>query len=204
MLETMKLYFFVVFVPLVFLMGCSSFKHGMTQSGNRNEAIQNAILDFSNTSSLYRKDSVFSISFYDIVGRMVLDENHKWIPGEPYEGLVAVSIIVNNSRLLLTSDTKAGSKREKLPSRFVEKGGKLFFWWDDEHALTEETLAVYKKYNLLQKDEGGLVTIPDFAIDDARKGAHYYFCKEDLSRYKKVITNKGIGYYDPPKLKCSH
>ncbi|MDX5429237.1 MAG: hypothetical protein LPK79_14140 [Bacteroidota bacterium] len=202
----MKLYFFVLFVFLVFLVGCSAFKHGMTQSGNRDQAIQNAILDFSNTSSLYRKDSVFSVSFYDTMGRMVLDENHEWIFGEPYEGVVAVSIIVANSRLLLTSDTKAGGKggKGKLPTRFVEKGGKLFFWWDDEHVLTKETLSVYKKYNLLQDDEGGLVTIPDFIIDDAQKGVHYYFCKKDLSRYKKVITNKGIGYYDPPKLKCSH
>ncbi len=86
----------------------------------------------------------------------------------------------------------------KLPSRYVIEDGKLFYWWDDQYPVTEEMLAILWKYNLLQKD----LIIPEFSTDDSQKGADYYFCKNNLSKYKRVITSKGIGYYKPPKLKC--
>jgi len=84
---------------------------------------------------------------------------------------------------------------------YLEKEGKLFFWWDSSYPLTEKTLATYKKYDLLQDDDG-LIQTPDFITDDALKGAYYFFCTNDLSSYKKVITNTGFGYFDPPKLNC--
>lgn len=76
-----------------------------------------------------------------------------------------------------------------------------FFWWDDNYPLTEETLAVFKEYDILTEVmERGW--IPDSSIDDAKKGAHYYFCRKDAFRYKRVVTNITTGYYEPPKLKC--
>lgn len=189
---------------LVLLEGCSSFKHRMIQSGSRNEAIHNAILDFSKTGSLYRADSVFSVSFYDTMGRMVLDINQKWIKGQPYEGIVAVTIVASGDRFLVTKDPKVDSKKGYLPSRFIEKEGKLFYWWDDDSYFTEETLAVLEKYDLLRDEDQEVITIPDFIIDDELKGTHYYFCKENLSKYKKVISSKGIGYYNAPSLKCNY
>lgn len=99
----------------------------------------------------------------------------------------------------MTKEAVLGSKG-RLPSRYIEKNGKLFFWWDDDYSLTENTLAVFNKYNLLQGDKNGTIKVPDSIIDDAEKAAHYYFCKEDLSKYKRVITNKGVGYYDAPNL----
>lgn len=98
------------------------------------------------------------------------------------------------------SDAVIGSKG-KLASRYVIKNGKLFFWWDDNYPLTEETLAVFKEYDILTEVmERGW--IPDSSIDDAKKGAHYYFCRKDAFRYKRVVTNITTGYYEPPKLKC--
>lgn len=148
--------------------------------------IHTALLDFSNNRRLYKKDSVFSIWIYQ------KDDN---------EDLLVVSIGRDYSKLLLTDSSKVGSKG-KLPSRFIEKDMKLFYWWDDDYSLTDEALAVFQKYNLLQDDEGGLIQVPDFEIDDAQKDAHYYFCKNDLTKYKRVITNIGIGYYEAPDLKC--
>jgi hypothetical protein len=116
--------------------------------------------------------------------------------------MLAVRIGASHYRFLLTRDTKIGSKG-KLPSRFIEKNGKLFYWWDDDYPLTEEVIAVLKKYNLFQDDNDGLITVPENPTNDAQKGAHYYFCRSDLTKYKKVVTNKGMGYYDPPKFECT-
>ena len=191
-------------LALLLVNSCASLK-GLNQSGGKREVIQNAILDFSNTTNLYKKDSVFSISYQDTLYKMTLEElddgTSKWVRDGIYEGVTAVSISANDNKFLLSSDTKIGSKG-KLPSRFIEKEGRVFFWWDDDYLLTKEALAVFKKYNLLQDDEGGLITVSDFAIDDAQKGAHYYFCEDNISKYKRIITNKGMGYYDPPSLNC--
>ena len=44
--------------------------------------------------------------------------------------------------------------------------------------------------------------LPDFIINDAAKAAHYYFCRDNISNYKRVVTHVATGYYKPPKLKC--
>lgn len=179
-------YFLILIGILLFFGNCNSFKRGLTRIGDEENAIQNAILDFINTSRLYKKNSVFSIGVYELINN---------------EELLVVRIGVNNTKMLLTANTKVGSKG-KIPSRFIEQGGKLFFWRDDDYPLTEKTLAVFRKYNLLQDSENERIIFPDSKIDDVQKAVHYYFCKNDLSRYKKVVTNKGVGYYLPPNLNC--
>lgn len=174
---------FCVLIAILTL-SCASFKKQLIKSGGRNEAIQNAILDFSSTN-LYHRDTVFSVR------------------ASSEDDPLIVRVGKNSTKLLFTADIKAGLKSNVLPSRFVEKGGKLFIWWDDNYPLTEEAIAVFQKYNLFQDDEGGLITVPNFTTDDSKKAAHYYFCKNDLTKYKRVITSIGIGYYDPPKLNCN-
>lgn len=171
---------------LVFAEGCVSFKKGLIHSGGIDDAIQNAILDFSNTANLYKKDSVFSVSVLEIVNQDPL----------------VVRIGKSTTKLLFTKETKIGCIDCKIPTRFIEKNDKIFFWWDKDYPLTKEALDAYAKYNLLQDDEGGIITVPDFVVDESQKAVHYYFCKTNLSKYKKVITSKGVGYYEPPKLKC--
>lgn len=175
------------------------------ETGNGDEVIQLAIADFSK-SRMYRNDSVFSVSFHDSVYRMHLeklsDGNYRWVNGELCEGITAVRIGASRYRFLLTASTKVGSKGE-LPARFVEKQGKLIYWWDDDYALTDEALRVFMKYKLLQDDDGGRITFIDNLTDDTQKAAHYYFCQSNVAKFKKVITAKGLGYYDPPKLTCS-
>jgi hypothetical protein len=185
----MKKNIFILVVISVVVVSCGSLKKTLNQSSNENDPIQIAILDFSKTSKLYKKDSVFSVEMFGL-------SNNK--------DVIVVNIGKNITKLLLTKDAKVGSKG-KLPSHYIEKDGKLFFWWDDEYPLTENALAVFNKYNLLQDDMNGAIKIPDHVVfDDAQKAAHYYFCKEDLFKYKKVITNKGIGYYDAPNLNCNN
>jgi len=200
----MNRYISILLLTTFFLMeSCGSFKKELFQTGGKEEAIKNAILDFSNTSSLYKKDTVFSVSFQDPLYRMVLeridDGNSEWVEGKPYKGVIGISISADENKIFLPKDAKVGSKG-KLPSRYVEKEGKLFYWWDDNYPLKEEALAIFHKYNILQPDK---ISALDFSINDAQKGLHYFFCKNDLSAYKKVTTNKALGYYDAPTLNCN-
>ncbi|WP_340067363.1 hypothetical protein [Ascidiimonas aurantiaca] len=196
-------------LSLFLLLGsCGTFKKNLTQKGGNKEAVQNAILDFSNTSRLYNNDSVFSVWVYDKLHKMVLketdDRNSEWVEDKLYEGIVAVSISASHNKILYTDGAKIGQKGVKMPTRFIEKDGKLFYWRDDDYPLTQETLTVFKKYNLLvNNDLDGVVEFYDFTVNDAQKGVHYYFCKNNLLKYKKITIHKAIGYYDAPSINCS-
>ncbi|MBA3985242.1 MAG: hypothetical protein H0X63_01370 [Flavobacteriales bacterium] len=180
----------------------------MIQRGDQQEAIQNAILDFSNTSGLYKKDSVFSVSYHDPFYKMTLEKNdngdERWIESELYEGIVAVSISADYNKMLQTDNIKVNNINAKFPTRYIERDGKLFYWRDGDYPLTQEVLNVFKRYNLLLEDDlDGVMEFYDFTTNDAQKGIDYFFCKNNLVKYKKTTTNKGIGYYDAPALKCS-
>ncbi len=170
-----------------------------TGENMKEAAIHNAILDFSEKCSLFHKDSVFSVSFKDSLYSLVLkqtdERNFHWVKDRFYEGVVTVSIVAYpNYQFYFSEETK-----EKLPSRFAIKDGKMFYWWDDNYPVTEEMLDVLWKYNLLQEE----LLIPEFSTNDSQKSADYYFCKNDLTKYKRVITSRGIGLYDPPNLNCN-
>lgn len=203
----MKAQKIIYLFSLLLILGCSSLKNAvMTKGENSQEvAIHNAILDFSTNCNLFKKDSVFSVSFRDSVfneGTFVrVDEKtykdgrtHEWKRGALYDGIVSVEISASGYQYYYSEETKA-----KLPSRYIIKDGKLLYWWDNNYPVTEEMIAVLWKYNCLQTD----LIIPEHSIDDSRKGANYYFCKNNLSKYKRLITNIGMGYYKPPKLKCN-
>ena len=175
-------------------------------------AINNAILDFSSSCKLYKNDSVFSVSFEDSVFLFTFNrEASHWYRDKFYEDIVLVGISAHRinepceeycDKFLYTAKTTVGSKGN-LPSRYIEKEDKLFYWWDDDYPLTEEMLTILWKYNLLYDDTEGLIGFPQFTINDSQKGAHYYFCKSNSSKYKRIVTNIGVGYYKPPKLKCN-
>ena len=160
-----------------------------------------AISDFVSRCSLFKKDSVFEVTVKDTLVKLSFQsEQSRWVLDTIYSDILVVKFSGLTNKEWYYSDAVIGSK-DKLASRYVIKNGKLFFWWDDNYPLTEETLAVFEKYNILTEVmERGW--IPDFSIDDAKKGTHYYFCRKDASKYKRVVTNIATGYYEPPKLKC--
>lgn len=198
----MKIGYLGLFLFFLFC-SCSTFKNELVQTGGQEEAVQNAILDFSNTSHLYKIDMVFSISYNEEFYKMNFNGS-EWVRESLYKELTIVSISANYNKILLPNNAKVGEKNVKMPTRYIEKDGKLFYWWDSKYPLTQKALDVFNKYDLLVKDNiDGLIEFYDFEIDDNQKGVDYYFCRDDLTRYKKVVTNKGLGYYDPPKLECT-
>lgn len=186
---------------LITLFNCSSYRNQLVSTGSQNEAILNAIKDFSHTS-LYRKNSVFHITFYDTLYRKILvresERNYKWINGKPYKDIIAINIFGQDDKHIykLTRETGIGTKGF-LPSKYIEKDGKLFIWYDDNIAMDEKTLSILKKYELIAVNEEVMIT-----TDEKKKGADYYFCRKDLTKYKKNISNIAIGYYDAPEMEC--
>ncbi len=183
----MKAKYLALWIVLFFSIGgCHSGRNITVSGSGQDGAIEAVIMDFSKIRRLYKTDSVFSIQV-----KHLRNNNN----------ILVVSIIRKGGKLLLKKDYKAGTKG-KLPSRYAVKDGKLFYWWDDDITLTEEALAIFGKYNLLQDDENGLIQVPSHILDDSQRGADYYFCKDSPGINQRIITNIGFGYYEPPKLNC--
>ena len=168
-------------------------------------AIYEAITDFADNCRLFKQDSIFYITTLDTLKHYTLQRNQgtlEWICDSIYANLFVINIIPSINKLFYFPDAVVGSKG-KLPSRYVIVKGKLFYWYDNDYPLTEEMLFVLKGYDALtDMIYDGM--LPEYSIDDAQKGAHYYFCRNNLSKYKRVVTNIATGYYRPPKLNCGN
>ena len=202
---------YISFLLSIFLLleaSCASFNEELVKEGGYKDAIQNAIVDFSNTCSLYNRDSVFSVTIYDPLYEMIFEEtdegNGRWVKGQSYKGVLAISISANYHKIFLMDDSaRVSGQGGQMPTQYIEVDGKLFYWWDSNCPLTEEVLNVFKKYDLLVNyNLDRVVEFYDFSTNDSKKGVDYYFCKNDLSKYKEVVTNKGIGYYPVSGLNC--
>lgn len=188
---------------------CTSYKNNLLFSGNLSDetAIYNAILDFTNSNKLYEKDSVFCINYYNKIYSRVLQQRNdgvsEWVRDKLYDGIVGVSIHPSYHQFPLSQETRK-NEMNIIPSRYVIKNNKLFYWWDDNYELTEETIQTFYRFNLIREVKGennsGLLVDDLVSVDDAVKGVHYYFCGNDLTKYVKVITNIGFGYYDVPEM----
>jgi len=192
---------FLLFCVLVFFFGCNTWKESLVEKGNKEDAIQNAILDFSHTKKLFKQDSVFYVGVEDTLYSLKLvsesEYAHQWVPDKPYKDIIGISIIGDEETLYHKKDLEIGSSG-KIPSRYQVVSGKLFLWHDDKYPLTKELVNILERYNLIRSDDVELF----FITDDGKKGASYYFCRNDLSNYKKEISTIAMGY-DVPELKCS-
>lgn len=196
-----------VLSALLVLQGCSSISRSIASPNEedlQNVATSIAINDFSKNCNLFKKDSVFCVVYNDSVytkatlihidsGQSVDGRTHQWKKGKLIEGMVSVEISCSYYRHYFSEKT-----RNQLPTDYLIKDGKLFYWWNKNNTVTEDIIDVLWKYDVLQTDS----LIPEISNDDSQKGADYYFCRNDLSKYKRVVTNIAIGYYNPPRLRC--
>ncbi len=138
-------------------LSCTVWKKNLRATGNYETAINNAILDFINTSHLCRKYNLFNIYFvFDTVG-MVL------ITG-------------------VESDEKPCDTNE-LPciyNRLYEhEGRKLFIWKDDKYPDNPDVVKKLDEYNML----GERLVL---RVDYWQNSVIYYFCPQNLKKYVKV------------------
>ncbi len=181
----MKMGYFILFC-LAVNNGCNNSKISSIQS-DKKDHILIAISDFSNSNKLYNNYNVFRI----------------WKYRFPDSKIICVSISRSNGKILWSGDT-SGIRDKHIPSRYFEKGGKLFYWWDEAHGINDTTISILNKYGVLQDDDNGNVKLLEPRNDDSQKAFHYYFCKDEFVGFKKVITNLGVGYYEIPSLKCKN
>lgn len=165
------------------LTGCTPWKSSLICKGDFNVAIRNAITDMISTNHRYiKEDSVFSVGFQNLEG-----------------GLVGVSIFSVVNKFLVTEDKETDSTM--FPTRYYEDSNKLFYWKDPDVKLTSKTLSKLDQYN--QIDSLPSIAFAELLIDDAKKGIIYYFCENNLCKYKKVKANVRNGWYDGlPNLDC--
>jgi hypothetical protein len=179
----MKIFkFFFLIAILQISYACNSAKNTLGNDSSIDDAIMSSITDFVK-SRQFKNGKRFSLQ----------------VLGLTNSELLAIRIGKDDSKILMLPNAVVGSKG-LMPSRYVEKDGRLIYWSDENYVLSEEALSVFVKYDLIEKRDS--VGIPEFSTDDAQKNAHYYFCKEHPTKYKKVVTSRGIGYYKPPELNC--
>lgn len=182
-----------------FLFSCSSWKESLIKEGDQKAAIQNTILDFSHTKKLFKQDSVFYIGVDDPL--VIFREGEtRWIPDKTHEEIIGISIVGDSENLYHKSDLELNKPNEnpRVPSKFIIHQEKLFLWYDDTQPITQELVDTLTQFGLVRDNDEELFVI----IDDGKKGASYYFCKSDLSRYKKSVNNIALGYEGVPKLNC--
>ena len=197
-----------IIISLLWLLltDCYSQEKYIPQSTNFAEfAIYEAITDFADNCRLFKQDSIFYITTLDTLKHYTLQRNQgtlEWICDSIYANLFVINIIPSINKLFYFPDAVVGSKG-KLPSRYVIVKSKLFYWDDDDYPLTEETLSVLKKYDALTDMIHDRV-LPETVLDESKKSIHYYFCRNNLLKYKRAASSKSAGYYRPPKLKCGN
>lgn len=185
---------------------CNSSKDQLfRESGDVNLIYENVITDFANTYKtpkkyLEKRDGkpfdVFRINTEEVK-----------------EDLLVLSISPENNgfiRLSIT-DTLGKVPNRNFPNRFEVRKNKLFVWKDSITPLRKDILEVMDQFGVLDstdvKWELGLLpkNYEDsrlITIDDRLKGVHYFLCKKNPGKYKKVVTDIAVGYYNPPKIKC--
>ena len=199
----------LVFVA-IFIISCATYKKEMYHGeGTLEQARMNAIIDFAATyktprSLLKKRDgkpfNVFWAVEYE-KAKDTMPETYIFSLYPDRQGHISLS----------TKDI-VGKTTDWFPTRYKEMNGKLFLWKDSLVPLSREIIEVIHSYGILDSTDvkKDLGLLPD-NFEDTRLAissqeysgsAAFYFCKNDVSKYKKVKTNIAIGYYTPPKLDC--
>ena len=155
-------------------------------------------------------DKRYHLSIYDAVPVMYINRKSEykseltWSIGKELSDYKAVSIIPSNSKYIIPDSLKLGEVVKSIPSRFIEKEGLFFYWFDEDYPMSEEVLATLKTHDiLLEYSLDNVIQFYDQEIDDTTQGVDYYFCKSDYAIHTRIKTTKAIGFYKAPDLKCN-
>jgi hypothetical protein len=166
--------YYQILVIAILFSSCGSWRKSLICEGGYNEAIKNAIYDFTNTSRFSKKDSVFYVFVEDL-------EEKYW----------NVAILSEENKLFPTEKNKIGSNRPYFPTKYLIENKKLFYWYDSTSFVTNDLVEVLVKYNQIDSlNANGFVGIPDYTKDESKPGMLYYFCKCNILKYKKIISVK--------------
>lgn len=148
--------------------------------------IKIAIDDFVQSEKISKKDTVYHVEIVDvdenIIGVSIIGADNKWVPS-------TINVI--------------GSSYSNFPTEYYIINSKLFSWYDSTKYVSEKLIYALADYHQIDSmNVNGFIGLPEQIIDDSKKGADYYFCRNNIYKFKKVITNRAIGYYKPPRINC--
>lgn len=169
-----KILFLFLFI---FIISCKSWKSNLARSGNIEAAAINAIIDF-NKSKYGKFDTVFNL---DII--------HK-------DEFIGIGIISAPEKIYIIKTNKSNV----LPTRYIEFEKKLYYWYDNNYPISEQVVQKLLQYKVIDSVE--TIADIDFVNDDARKSVNYFFCKDDLRKYKRIFTNKSLSSSLPREIIC--
>jgi hypothetical protein len=175
---------YLIIISVFLCVSCSSWKEGLISQGSQNDAVLNAIHDFLHTENQRKKYNVFSVYLTNI-----------------NDDLLSLNIGGNMNPILVVTEDRVKYSYDAFPTCIYEQDGKLFYWDDSTKVVTDDVIATFRRYNLVDTAITNTY-IPDMIIDDSGKGVGYFFCRNNLLRYKKVHSNKE--WYKSPKLKCDN
>lgn len=172
-----KIYLYLVilsFLPLA----CIGQTKGLVSKGDYTDAINNAVTDFYKTSQLIKKDTFFSVSYKTLNA-----------------DIIEVNIIGNPNKFYIDGDKPLN----RLPTSYIENNGKIFYWYDNNQNSSNVNPNIIDKLAEYKLIEYNAETI-EYSRDDNKKGISYYFCKNNLIKYKKVKSNTSQDTI--PKISC--
>lgn len=148
--------------------------------------IRTAIKDFAKGKRF--DDKVYSVDVY-------LEDSE----------VIGISIFGQENKYYASPVNKVGSLPGSFPTGYMEIDNKLFCWQVPDKPITSEIIAILSKYDHIDSTYADSFNgiIPEYIVDDKKKAMHYYFCKNNIRKFKKVKTSIGIGYYKRPKLECN-
>lgn len=118
--------------------------------------------------------------------------------------VIGVSILGLDNKYYANPSDKVDSLANAFPTEYVEIDNRLFCWQDKTKPLSLDIVSKLSQYNMIDSTywSGFNGINPEFVVDDKKKATDYYFCRNNIRKFKKVKTSIGIGYYKRPKLKC--
>ncbi|MDO7886563.1 hypothetical protein [Hymenobacter cheonanensis] len=166
----------------VLLTECASWKSSLVSQGSRNEAIQNAIIDFTHSDKLYQKDNLFWVHTVSI-----------------NDSILAVGIFGTSHKFQIYKD-KSKYDYKAIPTGYLQQKDKIFYWDDSTKQVDEKLVRLLASKNLTDTIPAGqFYHVP--IGDESKKAANYFFYKGNLKRYRRVHTSLALGYYKAPKFK---
>lgn len=176
----------------------------IAKSSLHDAAVQTALYDF--ICSERSKDSVFSISIYDppVVLRWS-DERGRWVLKKQLDELIMVRILPFYDLWMWVDSTEVKDVSSNIPNRFLTIDNKFFYWEDDNYPVIKEVIDAFDERGLLFRvsDIEEYIEYMDkrFQTAEYLPGVDYFFCKNNLSIYKKMRFNKRKSSR-APKIRC--
>lgn len=199
-----------ILLSLVLFTSCVIFKEQrpITTTEYSNRIVTTAIADFSKGGKMYRDYSIFHVNYYKSYTRVEIEEDEFGVAHEVItnrnDNVFVVSISANYNKFVVKDTTATTLEARGIPTHYQKKESKLFLWTDFSYPSKSNIYKVLQDHNLLLPNNlDGLIEFAEAGEVISSKSTHYFFCANDVSSYKKIITDVPLGYYSLPRgLKC--